>query len=83
MKTVYAVDPNHATVGFMAKHMMVTTVRGKFHEWQGTVEAENSNPLTAVATLTIKGASVDSGLEMRDNDLRTSGLRNWSMLCPS
>ncbi len=71
MKTVYTVDPNHSTIGFSAKHMMVTTVRGKFHEWSGTVEVEDSNPLSADVTFTMKGASVDSGLEMRDNDLRT------------
>jgi polyisoprenoid-binding protein YceI len=70
MKTVYTVDPNHTTVSFAAKHMMVTTVHGKFHEWAGTVDADDSNPLTAVVTFAIKGTSVDSGLQMRDDDLR-------------
>jgi polyisoprenoid-binding protein YceI len=50
--------------------MMVTTVRGKFHDWEGTVEGEEGNPLSAQANVRIKGASIDSGLEMRDNDLR-------------
>jgi len=72
MKYVYTVDPNHTTVGFSARHLMVTTIRGKFHEWRGQVEAEDDDPLTAVATLTIKAASIDSGSEMRDNDLRTN-----------
>ena len=71
MKHVYTVDRNHTTIGFAAKHMMVTTVHGKFHEWEGQVEAEEGDPRSAVASLTIKGATVDSGLEMRDNDLRT------------
>jgi polyisoprenoid-binding protein YceI len=72
MKYVYTVDPNHTTIGFSARHLMVTTIRGKFHEWHGQVEAEDDNPLAAVATLTIKAASIDSGNQMRDNDLRTN-----------
>jgi polyisoprenoid-binding protein YceI len=72
MKYVYIVDPNHTTIGFSARHLMVTTIRGKFHEWRGQVEVEDDNPLAAVATLTIKAASIDSGNQMRDNDLRTN-----------
>jgi polyisoprenoid-binding protein YceI len=49
MKFVYTVDPNHTTIGFSARHMMVTRVRGKFKEWSGQVEVEVDNPLTAVA----------------------------------
>ena len=71
MKVVYTVDPNHTTIGLSARHMMVTRVRGKFKEWSGQVEVEDNNPLTSVATLTINAASIDTGLEMRDNDLRT------------
>jgi polyisoprenoid-binding protein YceI len=40
MKYVYNVDPYHTTIGFSACHLMVTTIRGKFHEWHGQVEAE-------------------------------------------
>lgn len=70
MKLVYQVDPNHTTVGFKTKHMMVTTVHGKFKEWSGQVEVEEGRPETAVVTGTIKVASVDTGLEMRDKDVR-------------
>ena len=70
MKTTYAVDPNHTTVGFTAKHMLVTTIHGKFTEWSGEVEVENGDLSTAVVTGSIKAASVQSGLDYRDNDLR-------------
>jgi polyisoprenoid-binding protein YceI len=70
MRLTFQVDPNHTTVGFTAKHMMVTTVHGKFKEWAGTVEADEDNPLSAVVSGTIKAASVESGLEMRDKDVR-------------
>ncbi len=46
MKAIYTVDPNHSTVGFSAKHMMVTTVHGRFTEWSGQVEVEDDNLAT-------------------------------------
>lgn len=70
MKVVYAVDPNHTTVGFKTKHMMVTTVHGKFKEWSGQVEGEEGKPETAVVTGAIKAASIDTGNETRDKDVR-------------
>jgi polyisoprenoid-binding protein YceI len=72
MKQVYDVDPNHTSLGFAGKHMMVTTVRGRFKDFTGQVEVEDDDPTTAVATLAIKVASVDTGQEMRDNHLRSA-----------
>jgi polyisoprenoid-binding protein YceI len=51
--------------------MMVTTIHGRFTEWSGQAEVEDDDLATAVVTGTIKGASVESGLDYRDNDLRT------------
>lgn len=70
MKVAYTVDPNHTSVAFKTKHMMVTTVHGKFKEWSGQIEGEEGRPETAVVTGTIKAASVDTGHEMRDKDVR-------------
>ena len=72
MKQVYDVDPNHTSLGFAGKHMMVTTVRGRFKDFTGHVEVEDDDPTTAVATLGIKVASVDTGQDMRDNHLRSA-----------
>ena len=69
MKLVYTVDPNHTTVGFKTKHLMVTTVHGKFKEWTGQVEGEEGKPETAVVTGTIKAASIDTGNAQRDKDV--------------
>jgi polyisoprenoid-binding protein YceI len=70
MKATYTVDPNHTTVAFKTKHMMVTTVHGRFTEWSGQVEVEEGKPETSVVTGTIKAASIDTGNPMRDKDVR-------------
>lgn len=72
MKQVYELDPNHSSLGFAGKHMMVTTVRGKFKDFDGDVEVENDDPTTAVARVTIRPASVDTGQEQRDAHLRSA-----------
>jgi polyisoprenoid-binding protein YceI len=72
MKQVYDVDPNHTSLGFAGKHMMVTTVRGRFKDFTGQVEVDDDDPTTAVAALTIKVASLDTGQDQRDQHLRSA-----------
>ncbi len=71
MKQRFDVDPAHTTLGFSAKHMMVTTVRGQFREFTGYVEIENDDPTTAVADFTIKAESLITGQDRRDDHLRS------------
>jgi polyisoprenoid-binding protein YceI len=72
MKQVYDVDPNHTSLGFAGKHMMVTTVRGRFKDFEGRIDVEDDDPTTAVANLTIKVASIDTGQDQRDQHLRSA-----------
>jgi polyisoprenoid-binding protein YceI len=72
MKQLYRVDPNHTSLGFAGKHMMVTTVRGQFKDFSGEVEVEDDDPTTARATVTIKVASLDTGVDQRDQHLRSA-----------
>ena len=72
MKHVYSIDPAHTSLGFAGKHMMVTTVRGRFKEYAGEVETENDDPTTAVVNVTIKPVSLDTGVEQRDQHLRSA-----------
>jgi polyisoprenoid-binding protein YceI len=72
----FELDPTHTHIGFTAKHMMVTTVRGKFSEWSGYVEGDENDPTGAVAEATIKTASVSSGAEDRDKHLRSADFFN-------
>jgi polyisoprenoid-binding protein YceI len=72
----FELDPTHTHIGFTAKHMMVTTVRGNFSEWSGYVEGDENDPTNAVAQATIKTASLSSGAEDRDKHLRSEDFFN-------
>jgi len=64
----YTIDPSHSTIGFVARHAMVTKVRGSFTEFEGiAVVAENLADSTA--GITIKVASVTTRNEQRDGHL--------------
>lgn len=71
MATTFKPDPVHSRIQFAVRHMMVTTVRGHFDEYDGQVTVEGDDPTTAVVTGTIKAASVNTGVEQRDNHLRS------------
>lgn len=42
MPTTWEIDPNHTTVEFAVKHMMFTTVRGRFKDVKGTITADEA-----------------------------------------
>jgi polyisoprenoid-binding protein YceI len=64
-------DPNHSLLGFSAKHMMFTTVRGRFDEFKGFAEIEGTDYKTAHGEVILKTASVDSGVADRDAHLKS------------
>jgi polyisoprenoid-binding protein YceI len=64
-------DPVHSTIGFIARHLMVSKVRGEFTSFEAQVVTA-PNPLDSTATATIDLSSVNTGNEMRDNDLRST-----------
>jgi polyisoprenoid-binding protein YceI len=66
----YVIDQAHTVVSFVARHMMVSKVRGYFREFSGTIHVAE-DPLQSWAELAIKADSVDTGTEMRDNHLRS------------
>lgn len=61
----------HSLIGFSVKHMMVTTVRGRFNKFSGTFEIEEQNPAASKVDVTIDVASIDTGDDNRDNHLRS------------
>ena len=63
-------DPVHSHIGFVARHLMVSKVRGSFSKFEAQVVTAES-PLDSSATATIDLSSVDTGNETRDNDLRS------------
>lgn len=66
----YLLDPTHTRIGFVARHLMVTKVRGSFGEYSGSITVgEDASSSTAEATIQI--ASVDTGTADRDAHLRS------------
>ena len=68
----YTFDTAHSRLGFVARHAMVTKVRGSFNEFEGTAKIDGDNPANSVVALTIQVASVDTRNEQRDGHLRTN-----------
>lgn len=65
----YAIDAAHSNVEFAVKHMMITTVKGRFGDVTGTVEVPQGGQPTV--DVTIGAASIDTRVEPRDNHLRS------------
>ena len=69
--TTWNLDTTHTDVIFAAKHMMVTTVRGKFATVSGSLQLDPENPTAATGSFTIDAASLNTGVEQRDGHLRS------------
>ena len=66
----WVLDAAHTEIAFVARHAMVTKVRGKFDEFDATVTIDEENPANNSATATIKTASVNTGNADRDGHVR-------------
>ena len=68
--TTWQLDPTHSSVEFAVKHMMMTTVRGRFKDLSATLNGDRDHPDDAGVEATIKAASIDTGVADRDAHLR-------------
>jgi polyisoprenoid-binding protein YceI len=68
----WQIDPAHSKIHFSARHMMVTTVRGEFEKFSGTVDFDENNPAATKIEVQIEAASLDSKTADRDNHLRSA-----------
>src|SRR5215216_794664 len=64
-------DGAHSEVGFGVKHMMISTVRGKFTRFAADVQFDPANLEQSKVTARIEAASIDTGEEKRDGHLRS------------
>jgi polyisoprenoid-binding protein YceI len=71
-KTTWTLDPAHTLVEFSAKHMMITTVKGRFHGVDATINLDEEDVTSSSVTATIDAATIDTGIEPRDNHLRSA-----------
>jgi polyisoprenoid-binding protein YceI len=67
----WAIDASHSSVTFTIRHMM-SKVRGQMKVKEGWIEVDNDNLSTAKVDVVLDAASIDTGVEMRDNHLRSA-----------
>ena len=67
----WTIDPSHSNVGFVARHAMVTKVRGAFNEFDGTAVVDPDFARSRV-NLVIQAASIDTRNDQRDEHLRSN-----------
>jgi len=68
----FNLDKTHTDVIFATKHMMVTTVRGKFASVDGTLNLDLENPTASFGSFSVDTASLNTGVEQRDGHLRSA-----------
>lgn len=66
----YVLDPTHTRIGFVARHLMVTKVRGSFTQFEGSITV-GDDVASSTAEATIQTASIDTGTPDRDGHLRS------------
>lgn len=71
----FELDPAHTRVGFVARHMMVSKVRGGFTSASGTIVIAE-DPLESHVEVSIDAASIDTGVPDRDGHLRSADFLN-------
>ncbi len=71
-KRTWQIDAAHSSVEFAVKHMMFTTVRGRFKDVKGTIEADEQNPDASIVNVELGAASIDTGSPDRDTHLRSA-----------
>src|SRR5271165_6591571 len=67
----WQIDPNHSAAQFSVRHLGVSTVRGAFTKVSGSAIHDPADPSKDSLEATIDTTSVDTRVEMRDNDLRS------------
>jgi polyisoprenoid-binding protein YceI len=65
------IDKSHSEVGFAVRHMMISTVRGKFSRFDADISVDPANLEAATVTARIDARSIDTGEEKRDGHLRS------------
>jgi polyisoprenoid-binding protein YceI len=71
-QATWAIDASHSSVEFAVKHMMFTTVKGRFGDVEGTILADEGNPANSSVRVKIDVNSVDTRDEKRDGHLRSA-----------
>ena len=68
----WSIDAAHSRIGFVARHAMVTKVRGSFNEFEGDAVLDAGDPANSSAQITIQAKSIDTRNGQRDQHLRSN-----------
>ncbi|MDY0328149.1 MAG: YceI family protein, partial [Arcobacteraceae bacterium] len=66
------IDSAHSEVAFSVKHLMITNVKGEFTDYDGDIVYDMKNKAFSAFDATIKAKSIDTGIEKRDEHLRSA-----------
>lgn len=69
--STWSIDAAHSVAEFAVKHMMVSTVKGRFQSLSGTIDLDEQNLAASSVEAAIETASIDTGNEQRDAHLRS------------
>jgi polyisoprenoid-binding protein YceI len=68
----YGLDVSHSRLGFVARHAMVTKVRGAFSEFEGSAVIDGDDPSKSSVSITMQTDSIDTRNKQRDDHIRTN-----------
>lgn len=68
----WELDGTHSIIEFSVKHMVISTVKGRFAKHSGVLELDEQNPVNSVVDVTIDAASIDTHDANRDGHLRSA-----------
>ena len=69
--TTWSIDPAHSLVEFAVKHLMISTVKGRFGDVKGTITYNESQPTQSKVQIEIATGSIDTRADQRDAHLRS------------
>jgi|SRR5829696_5819453 len=70
--TTWSIDPAHSHVEFAVRHLMISTVKGRFAVVRGTVQTDETDPVKGLAEIEIDADSIDTRESQRDAHLRSA-----------
>jgi len=71
-KTAWKLDPSHTIAEFSAKHLMITTVKGRITDIEGTIYTDEKDLNNSSVEATLKAVSLDTRTDQRDQHLRSA-----------
>ena len=69
--STWNIDASHSTIEFAAKHMMITTVKGRLSDARGALTIDEANPANSSVKVEFDARSIDTRSEQRDQHLRS------------